>query len=192
MAQFQYTAVTKEGRKESATLEAGSLIAAGHLLKEQGFMPLELTELKENSWGKTLRSFGTVPLKEKIVFIENLGLMIKSGIAAPRALKILAHQTGNKRFQAVLTDLAGKVEAGKSLHESMAAHPKIFSYIFITMVKVGEVGGSLEKSLEHLSIQLEREADLRSKVKGAMIYPAVIVSAMLLVGVLMAIFVLPY
>lgn len=191
MAIFQYTAVSKDGKRESAQLEAGSLIAAGHFLKQQGMMPLELSEVKESALTRLLRTFSTVPLKEKIVFIENLGLMIKSGIAAPRALKILAHQTGNKRFQYVLADLATKVEGGRSLHESMAAHPKIFSYIFITMVKVGEVGGSLEKSLEHLSVQLEREADLRSKVKGAMIYPSVIISAMLIIGVLLAIFVLP-
>lgn len=191
MAIFQYTAVSKDGKRESAQLEAGSLIAAGHFLKQQGMMPLELSEVKESALTRLLRTFSTVPLKEKIVFIENLGLMIKSGIAAPRALKILAHQTGNKRFQYVLADLASKVESGRSLHESMAAHPKIFSYIFITMVKVGEVGGSLEKSLEHLSVQLEREADLRSKVKGAMIYPSVIIAAMLIIGILLAIFVLP-
>jgi type IV pilus assembly protein PilC len=191
MATFTYTAVSKEGRKETATLEAANALAAGHLLKEQGLMPLEISERSEGGLSKIFSMFGGVPLKEKIVFIEDLSLMIKSGIAAPRALKILAKQTKNKKFKAVLIEIAGNVEAGKSLHEALEGFPKVFSHIFVSMVKVGELSGNLEKALEYLSVQLEREQDLKRKTKGAMIYPAVIVSAMVIIGVLMAIFVLP-
>ncbi|MCC7356716.1 MAG: type II secretion system F family protein, partial [Candidatus Doudnabacteria bacterium] len=81
--------------------------------------------------------------------------------------------------------------SGKSLHEVMERYPKIFSRIFISMVKVGELSGNLEKALDYLGVQLEREADLKSKTKGAMIYPGVIVSAMIIIGLLMSIFVLP-
>jgi type IV pilus assembly protein PilC len=117
--------------------------------------------------------------------------MIKSGIAAPRALKIIAKQTKNKKFQDCVSDVAHQVESGKSLHEALEMYPKIFSHIFVSMIKVGELSGNLEKSLEYLGVQLEREADLKSKTKGAMIYPAVIVGAMVIMGFLMAVFVLP-
>ncbi len=192
MPRFLYTALATGGGKQSGTIDAATTLAAGHLLKEQGLLPIELKEEQSrSSLLGLLRNFGTVPLKEKIVFIEDFAIMLKSGIAGPRALAILAHQTKNKKFKKILSDLAAGVESGKSLHEAMGAYPSIFSNIFISMIKVGEMSGNLEKSLDYLSNQLEREADLKSKTKGAMIYPAVIVSAMVLIGLLMAIFVLP-
>jgi len=192
MPTFNYVAISKDGQKEAATIDALDALAAGHLLKEQGLMPLELKEKHDRgAFLGALSGLRGVPLKQKIVFIEDLHIMLKSGITAPRALKIIAKQTKNKKFQNIVYDLSSQVEAGKSMHEAMATYPKIFSHIFISMVKVGELSGNLEKSLEYLSIQLEREADLKSKTKGAMIYPGVIVSAMVIIGVLMAIFVLP-
>ncbi len=152
---------------------------------------MELKEDQGSSWLSFLQIFSSVALKEKIVFIEDFALMLHSGIAAPRALGILAHQTHNKKFRKILTELSAAVESGKSLHESMAEYPAVFSNIFVSMIKVGELSGNLDKSLEYLSIQLEREADLKSKTKGAMIYPGVIVSAMVIIGLLMSIFVLP-
>lgn len=191
MPKYTYTAIGKEGKRESATIEAASVIAAGHLLKAEGLMPLALDEVKENGFADFLANFQNVPLKQKIVFIEDLQVMMKSGIAAPRALKIISKQTKHKKFKKVLDDLAAGVESGKSLHEVMERYPKIFSRIFISMVKVGELSGNLEKALDYLGVQLEREADLKSKTKGAMIYPGVIVSAMIIIGLLMSIFVLP-
>lgn len=191
MSKYTYTAIGKEGKRESATIEAASVIAAGHLLKAEGLMPLALDEVKENSFADFMANIQSVPLKQKIVFIEDLQVMMKSGIAAPRALKIISKQTKHPKFKKVLDDLAAGVESGKSLHEVMERYPKIFSRIFVSMVKVGELSGNLEKALEYLGIQLEREADLKSKTKGAMIYPGVIVSAMVIIGILMSIFVLP-
>lgn len=191
MPKYTYTAIGKDGKRETASIEAASLLAAGHLLKSQGLLPLNILEDKGRSFLATLDSLRGVSLKEKIVFIEDLQIMMKSGIAVPRALTIIAKQTKNQKFHLILQELASDVESGKSLHEAMAKHTRIFSHIFVSMVKVGEISGNLEKSLEYLGIQLEREADLKSKTKGAMIYPGVIVSAMVIIGLLMAIFVLP-
>jgi type IV pilus assembly protein PilC len=191
MATFTYIAVNKDGSRESATIEANSLLMAGHLLKEQGLVPLELEERHDNRLLTWLKNATSVPLKEKIVFIENLHLMIKAGIPVPRGLRIITKQSRNRKFKAVLDQMANSVEAGKSLNEALADYPKIFSHIFVSMVKVGEMGGDLEQSLEYLSTQLEREHDLKTKTKGAMMYPAVIVSAMIIIGILLAIFVLP-
>ncbi len=191
MPSYNYSAASKTGNTETGTIEAANLVAAGHLLKEQGLIPLDLVEKKQHDFMTKIANFATVPLKEKIAFIQNLDLLLKSGVSAPRAMRIISKQTSNKKFRNTLDLMAGNVEAGKSLHETMSDFPKIFSHIFVSMVEVGEISGNLEKSLEYLRIQLQREADLKSKTKGAMIYPGVIISAMLIIGIALAIFVLP-
>ncbi len=189
--QFSYEALTKDGHKESATIEAPSALVAGHLLKEQGLLPTEIHEKSKNNLLEKLKNMSTVSLAEKINVIENLSVMLKAGISISRGLQILVRQTKNIKLKNILTDVYGEVQAGKSLSESMGKYPDVFSNIFITMIHVGEISGNLDKSLEYLSIQLHRDADLKSKVKGAMIYPSVIVSAMFIIGILMSIFVLP-
>ena len=117
--------------------------------------------------------------------------MLKAGISISRGMQILVKQTKNAKMKNILSEVYSKVQAGKSLSESMADYGSVFSNIFISMIKVGEISGNLEKSLEYLSVQLHREADLKSKTRSAMIYPAVIVGAMVIIGILMSIFVLP-
>lgn len=191
MATFNYTAASRDGKQQTGTIEAVDFMAAGHLLKEQGLVPLDLREHSSFNITEYLQGFATVPLKAKIAFIQNLDLLLRSGVAAPRAMRIIAKQTANRKFRKIVETLANDVESGKSLHQAMSAYPKIFSHIFLSMIEVGEISGNLEKSLEYLRLQLQREADLKSKTKGAMIYPAVIVTAMVIIGVLLAIFVLP-
>jgi len=117
--------------------------------------------------------------------------MLKAGISISRSLQIVVKQTHNTKFKNILTDVYNQVQQGKGLSEALEKYPNVFPGIFFSMIKVGELSGNFVKSLEYLSIQLHREADLKSKTKGAMIYPSVIVGAMLIIGVLMAIFVLP-
>ncbi len=191
MANFTYTAISKSGQKETGIIQAPNLNAAGHLLKEQGLLPTQITEEKSRSVIDFLKSISSISFNEKISFIENLGIMLKSGIAISRALQIQVKQTKNLRFKSILTDIYNQVESGKGLSEALGKYPSVFSNIVLSMIKVGEISGNLDKSLEYLSIQLHREADLKSKVKGAMIYPSVIVGAMVIIGVLMSIFVLP-
>ncbi len=191
MPNYTYTAVSKDGKHQTGEIEAANFLSAGHLLKEQGMIPMELNEKTSFNWKNYLQAFSTVGLKDKIAFIQNLGLLLKSGVSAPRAMRIIAKQTNNGKFRAIVEGLAASVESGKSLHEAMAAYPKVFSHIFLSMIEVGELSGNLETSLDYLHIQLQREADLKSKTKGAMIYPIVIITAMVIIGVLLAIFVLP-
>ncbi|MBL8030438.1 MAG: type II secretion system F family protein [Candidatus Doudnabacteria bacterium] len=189
--EYTYEALTKDGRRERATIKAASLSVAGHMLKEQGLIPVEIKEKDEKNVFDLLRKFSTISLDEKLGFVENLQIMYKAGISLPKALQILTKQTKNLRFKSILSDVCGQVQSGKYLSDALAMHSGVFSNIFLSMVKVGEMSGSLEKSLEYLTIQLKREADLKSKTKGAMIYPSVIVGAMLIIGVAMSIFVLP-
>jgi type IV pilus assembly protein PilC len=189
--EFTYTAITKDGHKESASIQAPNLAAAGHLLKEQGLLPTSIEEQGKAASKDLFKNIAFVSLAEKINFIQNLSVMLKAGISISRCLQILVKQTKNKKFQAILTDVYNQVEEGKSLSEALEKHSSIFPSIIISMIKVGELSGNLDKSLEYLSIQLQREADLKSKTRGAMMYPSVIISAMLLIGILMSIFVLP-
>jgi type II secretory pathway component PulF len=192
MPDFTYIALGKDGHKEESTISAPNASAAGHLLKEQGLLPTEINEKFSNkSLFSFLGNFRTIPLAEKITFIENLSIMMKAGIAVARSLQILAKQTRNKRFQTVLNDIYSQVESGKGLGEALGKYPNVFSNIFISMIKVGELAGNLDKSLEYLGIQLQREASLKSKTRGAMIYPSVIVGAIVIIGILMSIYVLP-
>jgi len=190
--EFTYTAITKDGHKETSSIEAPNLATAGHLLKEQGLLPTEIkAQSQKSSVLDIFRIFSGVSLDEKIGFVENLSVMLKAGISISRALQILAKQTKNHKFQAIILDVYTQVQQGKGLSEAVAKYPDVFPNIVVSMVKVGEVSGNLDKSLEYLSIQLHREADLKSKIRGAMIYPSVIVCAMVVIGILMSIFVLP-
>lgn len=191
MAEFNYIALSRNGGRETGTIQAGSLEAAGHMLKEQGLLPTTIEAKDSHSIFDSLKKVSTVSLSEKIGVVENLGIMLKAGIPISRSLQIIVRQMKNPRMKEVMSDIYNQVQAGKGLSEAMAAYPKIFSNIFVSMVRVGDMSGNLEKSLEYLSIQLHREADLKAKVKGAMIYPSVIISAMIIIGVLMSIFVLP-
>ncbi len=189
--QFTYTAITKSGQKESATIQAPNITAAGHMLKEQGLLLTHIEAQEKKDIFSFLKSISTISLDEKINFVENVSVMLKAGISISRALQIVVKQTQNTKFKIILTDVYNQVQQGKGLSEALEKYPDIFPGIFFSMIKVGELSGNLDKSLEYLSIQLHREADLKSKTRGAMIYPSVIVGAMLIIGVLMSIFVLP-
>jgi type IV pilus assembly protein PilC len=191
MAEFTYDAIGKDGSKLTASIQAPNLAAAGHLLKEQGLLPTQIQEQGVKSNFDLFSFFSRISLDQKINFIQNLSVMLKAGIAISRCLQILSKQAGSKKFSAILEDIYNSVQQGKGLSEAMEKYPNVFPSIVISMIKVGELSGNLDKSLEYLSIQLQREADLKSKVRGAMIYPAVIVGAMIIIGILMSIFVLP-
>lgn len=192
MPKFTYTAIQADGTRTSGSVVAASALVAGHDLKQQGLTPVELKEVREGGLSLDfVQGLRGVPLSEKLTFVENLELMLKSGIPVSRSIQILSKQTHNGRFAKILNTLEQQVQNGQQLHEAMAAYPNVFSGIFVSMIKVGEMSGNLETSLKQLAIQLEREADLRSRVRGAMIYPSVIVVAMVIIAVVMATFVLP-
>lgn len=189
---FSYEALnSKNGIKEKGSIEAADITSAGHQLREKGLTPTNIVPETKSTFSSLFGSLQSVSLKDKIVFIEDLGIMLKSGIGLSKGLQIITSQNKNKKFQSVLQDIAAQVESGTPVNVAMSKYPNIFSNIFVSMVKVGEVSGNLDKSLSYLAVQLEREADLKSKTKGAMMYPAVILSAMLIIGIVMSIFVLP-
>lgn len=139
----------------------------------------------------SLPSLGGVKLTEKMLFTRNLQVMVASGVPLPRALKILSGIVKSPKFKNALSEIREEIIKGKSFSESASRHPKIFSELFYNMLQVGEEAGTMEEVLGILTKQMEKEYELKSKIQGAMIYPAVIISAMLGVGVLMLAMVVP-
>jgi len=138
-----------------------------------------------------LLKFSRVPLKERLFFVQHLGIMLKAGISLSIALKTLANQSENKLFRTSLDNLASDVEKGKSFSESLRPYEKIFGELFINMIEAGELSGKLESVLGQLYIQIKKQHELTGKIKGALTYPAVIIMAMGGIGIFMMIFVVP-
>lgn len=138
-----------------------------------------------------LTRFQRIPLSEKLFFIQHLRVMMKAGVPLARALSTLSLQSSNKKFQLILADLKDNIEKGNGFAESLKKHKKIFGDLFINIIQAGEVSGKLEDALEQLFIQTKKDYEIRSKVRGAMIYPIIIVVAMLGIGGLMIIFIIP-
>lgn len=150
--------------------------------KENSFMA------KANAYLLTLQR---VPLKEKLFFVQYLVPMLKVGISLSQALRTLSKQSRNKYFQSILTDVAEKVDGGKSLAASITPYKKVFGELFVSMIEAGEVSGNLENVLEQLHIQIKKDHDLTSKVKGALTYPTVILFAMFGIGIFMFVVIIP-
>ena len=130
---FNYTGITKDGRRESSTLQAPNALAAGHILKDRGLLPILLQEQSKKSVWDIFKRIGTISLAEKINFVENLGIMLKAGISISRSLQILVKQTKNEKFKAILIDLYSQIEQGTGLAEALARYPNIFTNIFLNM-----------------------------------------------------------
>ncbi len=195
MPKYLFTAKAADGSPKSGEVIASSEQELAAQLRSEGFLVTSMRMVDQETTKKKSISimdrFSKIPLKEKLFFTRNLAVMISSGLSVGRALNNLSLQTTDKKFQKILQTAYLDVQKGMSVSDALAKHPSAFDDLFVNMVRVGEVGGSLEESLGILTIQIEKENDLRSKVRGAMIYPAVIVFAMTAVGVLMLTYILP-
>ena len=195
MPTYFYTAIAGTGEKVSGSEVAQDERSLARILQGKGYL---LTTAKTEQAKKRLFSSSSllgklrpVSLGDKLLFIRNLQVMVSAGIPLPRALDILSAQARNGNFRKILLDVKQKVVEGQSLSEAMREHPVVFSELFTNMIKVGEESGTLEQVLGQLTLQLERLHELRSKVVGALIYPAIVIVAMIGVGTLMLILVVP-
>ena len=141
-----------------------------------------------NDW---LMRFQRVSATEKLFFVQHLGVMIKAGISLAKALEMLAKQTTNKRFQKVIYQLYQDVNKGDALAAALKKYPDVFDELFANMVAAGEASGTLEEVLKSLYLQLKRNHELASKIRGALMYPLVILFAMTMIGAGVMIFVVP-
>src|SRR3990167_9376066 len=190
---FNYIALDKLGKRLNGEVEAENTKAAADMLRAQALLPINISSEKSDVKKKfnVKNLFGKVPLVEKTSFIKNLAVMLKSGFPVSRALLVLSQQTSNVTLAEAIADISNQVQAGQPLAAAFARHPKVFSEMFVSMVKVGEVSGSLDQTLLDLGEQMKKDHDLIRKTRGAMIYPTVILTLMIVVGIVMFTFVLP-
>ena len=190
--QFNYQTRNKEGQIQTGTVEASSREAAIILLQKQG---LYITLLEEIGGGpvytKKITIFESIPKKDIVLFSRQLSIMFKSKVSLVEALEVLAVQNQNINFKEKIIKLSEEVRGGTSFSNALSQHPKVFSSFYISMVKAGEASGKLSESLGYLAKHVEREYHLMSKIKGAMVYPVLILFFSLIVLLLMVFFVIP-
>jgi type IV pilus assembly protein PilC len=189
MLSFTYVAKNaKTGKKIKARVQADNEQAAAKLIQAQGLTPISI-KADKGEGGFTL--LHRIRSKDKVLFSRQLATLINAGLPLVQSLRQVAAQTTNKTFQQVINQIITDVEAGKSFSDSLAKHPTVFNNVFINLVAAGEASGTLDKGLERLADQQEKDADIIDKVRGAMIYPAIFLLVMLAVVIFMVVKVLP-
>ncbi len=190
MLTYSYTARNPQtGKQLKATVQADSEAAAAKLIAAQG---LVATEVSLESQGGMLAGFkGKVKAKDRVLFSRQLSTLINAGLPLLQALRSVNSQTTSKPFKIVLNQVIGDVEGGGTLANAMAKHPRVFNQVYLSLIAAGESSGTLDQALDRLAIQQEKEADLNAKIRGAMIYPVVVLFVMVLVVGFMVVKVLP-
>jgi type IV pilus assembly protein PilC len=183
MSTYVFKAMDLAGVKARGELEADSKQAVSDQLKQRGLIVLEIAD-KHASREIQFAFMKTVKASELAVFSRQLSTMITSGMSILRALYVLEWQTDNKFLKETVVAVRKDVEAGLSLSDSLARHPKVFSPLFVAMTQAGETGGVLEGSLMRVADQLEKDASLRRQIRSAMIYPTLVI--VFAIGVMMA------
>lgn len=191
MLTFSYVArEPKTGKKIEASMEAESEGAVSQHLKDQGLTPISVS-LNSGGGNFLQRRKNKVSIKDKILFSRQLSTLVNAGLPLIQSLRSVSGQTTSKPFKVVINRIISDVEGGAALSVAMARHPNVFNQIFISLVEAGETSGTLDKSLERLANQQEKDAEIISKVKGAMVYPIIVLVVMLGVLTFMIVKVLP-
>ncbi|MEX1051865.1 MAG: type II secretion system F family protein, partial [Patescibacteria group bacterium] len=190
MTLFEYSArKPDQADKEKGEIVADSIGEATKKIRERGMTPISITE-KSAKKGLSFKR-RSVPLREKIIFTRQLAVMVKAGLPLVNALQALQKQTENNYFKEVIDGLINDVRGGEPLSKVMDKSPKVFPEVYVAVIRAGESTGQLSEVLMTLAEQQEKQAELISKVKGALMYPAIILIALLGVVGLIVFFVLP-
>jgi type IV pilus assembly protein PilC len=190
VATFTYKARTRQGEILQDILEGADTMAVASELRQQGLL---IIDIKEQGVGQKdlLEPFKKVKLMDLVVFTRQFSTMINAGLPIVRALYILSEQTDNPKLKEVVVLVRKDVEAGLALSEALEKHPKVFSKLYVEMVRAGEIGGILDEVLIRIATQLEGDQELRRKVKSAMTYPTVVLILAVLAASFMLIFIVP-
>lgn len=172
MPVFSYTFRDASGGFQKGTADAESEELLRKRFEEQNLILTEVTTLKAKS--PKQKSYGKVKLGHLSIWCRQFSTMVDAGVSLVRCLDVLGHQTQDKKLKKIITDLGNRVEGGESLSRAMQRHPKAFSQLFIGLIRAGEIGGVLEESLQRLSHFLEKDVELRRKVKSALTYPVLV------------------
>jgi len=187
---WKWTGRTKQGEERSGEVEAQDSASVEARLRQMGIEPVKVRK-KTRELHVKIPGFGGVGTKDLLIFTRQFSVMIDAGLPLVQALDIIGTQNDNPAFRRVLLTIKSKVEAGSTFADALADHPKVFDELFVQLVRAGEIGGILDTILQRLGAYIEKNEKLKRRVKGAMIYPAIVMTiAVGVVGVLIA-FVVP-
>jgi len=193
MAIFRYKASSEDLRTTTGLVEAANENIAFDILAEKGLAVINLEEeskLFNNRF--SLNNFlKRIKPKDIVIFSRQFSVLISANVTLVQSLKILSDQIENKQLQTVIAGVAEEIDGGARLSDSLAKRPDVFSNFYINVVKSGETSGKLDEVLNYLADELEKDYDMMSKIKGAMIYPAFIISGLVIVGIFMMVSVVP-
>jgi type IV pilus assembly protein PilC len=179
------------GQAVKGTIQAESPAAASKLITDQGLTPVDISLGEKGLSGLTGRFGNRVKTKDRVLFSRQLSTLINAGLPLLQALRSVNEQTTSKPLKVILNEVISSLEAGGTLSAALGKHPRVFNQVYVSLIAAGETSGTLDKALDRLAIQQEKDADLVSKVRGAMTYPVIVVLVMLLVVGFMIVKVLP-
>jgi len=193
MSYYTYIAKDANGKKVKGQQLANTQDELKTVLATKG-LALQIANVyhpEKKSFNDKFEAWQGVPVVQKIFFTQNLGVMLRGGFSISRAMGTLALQTNHKYFRKVVLQLQSDVESGIQFSQALRKHPRVFSELFINMIAAGEASGKLDDVLKSLTIQMKKEHQLVGKVRGAMIYPLVVVFTMVIAAIAMMVFVVP-
>jgi type IV pilus assembly protein PilC len=190
MAAFAYNAINAQGLEHTGIIHAPDLTGAREQLQSRGLLPQSLAEKAGSSEGAR-HAFKKVKPKSLQIFARQLATMIEAGVSVVSALVTLEEQTDDKYLREVIADVRSDVESGVIFSKALARHPKVFNRLFVSMVQAGESSGTLDTVLDRVAVQIEKETQIKRRVKGAMVYPTVVLSFATLVLIFMLLFIIP-
>lgn len=191
MPRYDYSAKDAQNNTVQGLVEADTVDIATDTLKDRGLFVLSIEDHKDSAMSFELPFFNKIPIKELVIFSRQFSVLMAAKVPLVQALKTTAKQTQHQRLKRMVSDVTNEVETGTSLSVAMANHPQAFSSFFVNMVRSGETTGRLEDVMNYLADQMERDFDLMTKIKGAMIYPIFIMIGLVIVGFVMMVFVVP-
>lgn len=197
MATFTYTGTTTDGKKVTETVTAEDRFAVYEIARQAGHQVESVQAKKAFSLQRFFNverieyAISRVKSDELVMVTRNLGAMLVAGLPLSRALQVIQRQTKNPKLKGVMADVVERLNRGSQLYEALAQYPKIFDDLYIAMIQAGEESGGLAEALDTLSVQMERSSSLRKKIKGAMIYPTIIIIILVIIGILMMVYVMP-
>ena len=191
MKKYNYEARDSASDKiVKSVVQADSENSAAKLLSAQGFVPLKI-ELQDDKDNIFARLSGRITTKDKVVFTRQLATLIGAGLPLSQSLRTVQEQTANKRMQEIVQEIISDVEGGKSLSDSFSKHPEVFNKVYVALVAAGETSGTMDDALKRLAAQQEKDAAMMGKIRGAMMYPSIVLVVIILVVGFMLFTVMP-
>jgi type IV pilus assembly protein PilC len=186
-----YTAVGPEGKKVSGFVEATDLTKAALYLRERSMIPIRIESQRSNTIIPSLSAPAKIKSKDLVFFTRQISTMLNAGLTLTQSMDILKNQVQKDKMAMVIQGLINHIEEGKSLSDALAQFPHIFSPIYISLIRAGESSGLLDKVMFRLADSLEKQDALRSKIRGALVYPVIVLTLMFVVVIVMMLFVIP-